>query len=174
MRTDEVAALVKWIIEVLKVSIITNWLAHFLSLLTIVTFTLVSLYTSGEGVTTARIFTVVATIELISMPLLNLGQKIGSLVTAWASLKRIEEFLMMEERTEVEENAVEGHHVRLSGATFGIRDKATLLHDLDVGIDGNKVWMITGRVGCVSVHFSPCLSSATFHPVGSVGLIPLG
>lgn len=161
MRKEEVAALVKWIMEILKVSIATNWLASFMSLVTVTAFTLVSLYSGTAGVTTARVFTVISTIELISWPLLNLGQKLGGLVTAWACLKRIEAFLLQEERQlpgsspvgsgmELQEAPASGR-ILLQRATFGIREKVTLLRDLEINLQKPGLWMITGRVGCVSL-----------------------
>jgi ABC-type multidrug transport system fused ATPase/permease subunit len=181
MRNDEMNAFVAWVKQVLKVSIMTNWLSHGLALMTVTAFTLVVLFTGGDvggqgGVTTARIFTVISTIELISTPLLELGQKLGSLLTAWASLKRIEGFLMDGEKGDAEEGrgevmlldrpvrgraakgaggaddnarGGEGARVVLQHATFGVEGKIDLLHDLNVELDEPGLWMITGRVGCV-------------------------
>jgi ATP-binding cassette subfamily C (CFTR/MRP) protein 1 len=77
MRETEVVALITWIMQILKVSIATNWLNNFLALVTVATFTVVSIFSQNGGgaVTTARIFTVISTILLISMPLLMLGQQ---------------------------------------------------------------------------------------------------
>ena len=147
MRHAEIDAFIRWVKEILKVSILTNWLAHFLALLTVTTFTLVTLFRGDTGgVTTARIFTVISTIDLISMPLLELGQKMGSLLTAWASLKRIEGFLLDGEKV-----AVQGDGTRVKvDASFGIRGKIDLIK-VAVDLDDPKLWMITGRVGCVSL-----------------------
>ena len=100
LREQEVSSFVAWTQQILKVAITTNWLGNFLAVITIVAFTVVSLLgsTAGGSVTTARIFAVIATIELISEPLLMLGQQVGQLVTAWASFNRIEQFLLLGEK----------------------------------------------------------------------------
>ncbi len=56
----------------------TNWLGTFFALLTIITYTVASFYSSQgtNAVTTAKIFTVTSTISLISEPLLVVGQHI--------------------------------------------------------------------------------------------------
>lgn len=179
MRNDEMNAFTGWVKQILKVSILTNWLSHGLALMTVTTFTLVTLFKGGDGnagaggggeggVTTARIFTVISTIELISMPLLDLGQKMGALLTAWASLKRIEGFLLDSEKSDDaggiignqiatgEEPLGQGGGLRETGArveldnvTFGVQGKIELLKGLSVKLDEPGLWMITGRVGCV-------------------------
>jgi ATP-binding cassette subfamily C (CFTR/MRP) protein 1 len=97
LRDNEIHCLREWIKEILKVSIFTNYNSNFLSLITVTTYTLVSLF-GGGGVSTAKIFTTVTTIALISEPLLMLGQQLGNIVSAWASWKRVEEFLLSEEK----------------------------------------------------------------------------
>lgn len=184
MRIHEVKCLVGWIIQILKVSILTNYLANFLNISTITTFSLVSLYTNHDngGISTAKIFTVVSTIELISEPLLMLGQQLGSLITAWASLKRIEEFLLTDEKVErdgfddpeieaeqeegikmIDGNddpqrklSVEDRHtlrsIKMDNASWGIqgKTKTKLLEGIYINLNEPSLWMITGRVGCVS------------------------
>jgi ATP-binding cassette subfamily C (CFTR/MRP) protein 1 len=160
LRQTEINALVAWIVEILKVSIATNWLGNFLSLITVTTFTLVSIYSrnSGGQVTTAGVFAVISTIQLISNPLLMLGQRWSSLVTAWASFKRIEDFLLCDEKEEFiavqtgdelqslgETKA--GIRIRLDHASFGVHNQITLLNDLNVNIVTPNLWMLVGRVG---------------------------
>lgn len=181
MRNDEMNAFVRWVKEILKVSILTNWLANFLSLVTVMTFTLLTILKPGatEGISTARIFTVISTIDLISGPLLDLGQKMGSLLTAWASLKRIEGFLLDGEkvsdnpsvprRGEGQEQGERGMRIELENATFGVQGKIDLLHGLTVRMDEPGLWMITGRVGCVRPH-CPIRWPSHWLPKASSGL----
>lgn len=180
MRAAEIKALRKWLVELLKVSIVTNWLSSFLGLVTIITFTVVSLYTTGgNSVTTAKVFSVITVIQLISEPLLMLGQQWGKIVTAWASFNRIEVFLLREEKDGSGEPRIidgnnetiqypgdqEGKNIKLdvsttrpikravlTGASFGIAGKLTLLKELevDVKLAGPALWMVVGRVGSVS------------------------
>ena len=163
MRRDEIEKLKVWIREILKVSIMTNWLGNFLNLTSIITFTVVSIYSaSPDQVNTAKIFTVVSTINIISEPLLMLGQRLGSLLTAWASLKRIEEFLLLEEKEEpiaienekgAEDKEIECR-VELHNATFGVKGKAEILKNLDLHLVNPSLWMVVGKVGSVSCPFA--------------------
>lgn len=149
----------QWVKEVLKVSIATNWLGNFIALVTIITYTVVSLYSTTEGgaVTTAKVFTVISTIKIISEPLLMFGQRLGAMVTAWASFKRIEDFLLCDERAAAQltdGEATTGSttancHIVLRHASFGVKDKAVLLEGLDVELVDPALWMIVGRVGSV-------------------------
>jgi ATP-binding cassette subfamily C (CFTR/MRP) protein 1 len=127
LRETEITALIKWIIEILRVSIVTNWLGNFLSLVTVSTYTVVSLYTGdGQGgVSTAKVFTIVSTITLISNPLLMLGQNMGQIVSAWASVKRVEEFLLQDEKVDKREKEgsrteSDSQRIVLKDASFGV------------------------------------------------------
>ena len=180
LRDIELSAFVGWVKEVLKVSITTNWLGNFLALVTVGTFTVVSLYSPGSGsaVTTAKIFTVISTIDLISEPLLMLGQQWGSMVTAWASFKRIETFLLCEEKaiskskptedSPTAENIADSGgsvvprvtpHLELKNASYGVREKVTLLEDISIDLVVPALWMIMGRVGSVSDYYRTVLMS---------------
>jgi ATP-binding cassette subfamily C (CFTR/MRP) protein 1 len=163
LREHEIYCLRKWIKEILKVSIVTNYNSNFLSLITVITYTLVSLFGNG-GISTSKIFTTVTTIALISTPLMMLGQQLGNIVSAWASWKRIEEFLLSEEKvTEVHgsSSGIELVHkgsppvqISLSEASFGVKGKDAFLNGINVELTAPPLWMIVGRVGSVShPHF---------------------
>jgi ATP-binding cassette subfamily C (CFTR/MRP) protein 1 len=165
LREAEMVVLVRWRKQVLKVSIATNWLGSFLALLTVSTYTVVSLYstTATNGVTTAKIFTVTSTVTIISEPLLLLGQRMGQILSAWASVKRIQEFLLLEEQVEQQLAGMESEvemtvmrseekRILLQDASFGVKDKITVLNNLNVDLINPALWVIVGRVGCVSVN----------------------
>ena len=182
LREVELSAFVGWIKQILKVSITTNWLGNFLALVTVSTYTIVSLYSpeGGAAVTTAKIFTVISTIDLISEPLLTLGQQWGSMVTAWASFKRIEDFLLCEEKatnkfkpqkdSSTAEDMAESKelemeliqrvtpHLELRNASYGLKGKVTLLEDISLDLTVPALWMIMGRVGSVSGSYRPRLT----------------
>jgi ABC-type multidrug transport system fused ATPase/permease subunit len=158
LREKELAGYIKFVVQALKVSIATNWLGNFLALVTVITFTVVSLYSDqgGDAVTTAKIFTVITTITLISDPLLMLGQQVGNIIQAWASFKRIEEFLLCAEKQEINvetaitaDAKVEDLSIDLTETTFGITGETPLelLKNINVKVQGECLWMITGRVG---------------------------
>jgi ABC-type multidrug transport system fused ATPase/permease subunit len=169
MRNEEIAALRKWVAELLIVIIVTNYVSNFMGLITVTTFTLVSLYAhSGDGVSTATIFTVISTISLLADPLRSLGQQIGNIVSAAASWKRIEEFMLSHEQrsTDPDSNEVVGvvleeditlacqpstrpSEIRFTDAAFGIEGKITLLRGINVDLVKPRLWMVVGRVGSV-------------------------
>lgn len=171
MRDEEITALRKWVRELLVVSIVTNYVSNFMGLLTVTTFTLVSLYAhAGEGVSTSTIFTVISTISLLADPLRSLGQQIGNIVSAAASWKRIEEFLLSDEQRVSEpdpsssrEDGLESAPgdalvdrasttpgIHFTDAAFGIEGKITLVHNVNIDLVRPKLWMVVGRVGSVS------------------------
>lgn len=157
-RDQEIHNLRNWIRQILVVSITTNVVSNFLGLLTITTYTLVSLYAhGGRGIETSTIFTVISTISLLADPLRALGQQIGNIVSAWASWKRIERFLLSEEREPTIETQIEVHEmeqrpvtIKING-TFGIQDQITLLEGIKIDLVNPSLWMIAGRVGSVSI-----------------------
>jgi len=158
LRDNEIHCLREWIKEILKVSVFTNYNSNFLSLITVTTYTLVSIF-GGGGVSTAKIFTTVTTIALISEPLLMLGQQLGNIVSAWASWKRVEEFLLSEEKvTEVHGsssgiellNKKSAMGISFSEADIGVKGKDAFLHGISVELTAPPLWMIVGRVGSVS------------------------
>jgi ATP-binding cassette subfamily C (CFTR/MRP) protein 1 len=158
LREHEIYCLRRWVKQILVVSITTNYNNNFLSLITLVTYALVSLYGSGnEGIPTSKIFTVITTIALISGPLMELGQRLGSIVSAWASWKRIEGFLLSPEKTVDTHGSASGIELRgkepieieLENADFGVADKITILHEISLKLISPAAWMIVGRVGSV-------------------------
>ena len=180
LREEEIHCLRQWIKEILKVSIVTNYNSNFLSLITITTYTLVSLFGDG-GISTSKIFTTVTTIALISTPLLMLGQQLGNIVSAWASWKRIEEFLLSEEKVSEVHGSTSGIElvdkgsppvqISLSEASFGVKGKDAFLHDVNVELAAPPLWMIVGRVGSVSVPLHLARSADII--VGKVGATPI-
>ena len=158
LRDNEIHCLREWIKEILKVSIFTNYNSNFLSLITVTTYTLVSI-SGGGGVSTAKIFTTVTTIALISEPLLMLGQQLGNIVSAWASWKRVEEFLLSEEKVTEVHGSTSGIElldkksamgISFSEADIGVKGKDAFLHGISVELTAPPLWMIVGRVGSVS------------------------
>jgi ABC-type multidrug transport system fused ATPase/permease subunit len=160
LRDSEIHCLREWVKDILKVAIFTNYNANLLNLITVTTYTLVSLF-GGRGVSTAKIFTTVTTIALISEPLLMLGQQLGNIVSAWASWKRVEEFLLSEEKlSEVHgsSSSIElldktpTMRISFSEADIGVKGKEAFLHGVSVELTAPPLWMVVGRVGSVSDH----------------------
>ena len=161
LRHNEIVALVKWTKAILRVSILTNWLGNWIAVTTVITYTAVSINTttSAAAVPTAKIFAVISTIQLISEPLLMLGQSWGSLVGAWASFKRIEQFLQAPERQPRAPGRMS--EVIMDKASFGVSGSVALIEEADIRVKP-ELWMIIGRVGSVGqVDFASWTSLKT-------------
>ena len=162
LRDREIFVFRAWVKQVLVVAVVTNYISGFLSLLTVITYTLVSLFIEGGiGLSTSKIFTVITTISLLANPLRDLGQQLGSILSAWASFKRIEAFLLCEEKqgetsgstSDIElqnKEPITSVRIQISDADFGVRDKITILHGVNVELANPSLWMLVGKVGSVS------------------------
>ncbi|KAJ7610244.1 P-loop containing nucleoside triphosphate hydrolase protein [Mycena polygramma] len=127
-----------------RVLVLSSWGAEFLTLATIGTYSVVTLVdSSAPPFTTARIFTVIAIVNLIGMPITELGESFAYILQAWESVKRVEAFLLAEEKPET----VTSESTTFSNASFGHGD-ATFLHELTTSIPNHQLTMVIGHVGC--------------------------
>lgn len=117
-----------------------------LSLGTLVTYSIVSQYSSSHAVNTSVFFTVIAVLVVITDPLLIVGQRFASIMAASASIKRIEEFL---QKPEIQDQRNTGDAIVAKNANLGTNE-TLLLKDLNFHIPLNKLTMIVGPVGSVS------------------------
>ncbi|KAJ7240374.1 P-loop containing nucleoside triphosphate hydrolase protein [Mycena haematopus] len=126
-----------------RLLVLSNWGAEFLSLVTIGTYTVVTLVdSSAPPFTTARMFTVIAIINLIGMPITELGEAFAYIIQAWVSLTRVETFLLSEDKPALPP----AENTTFENASFG-HGGATFLHDLTTTLPNNKLTMIIGPVG---------------------------
>ncbi|KAF8596483.1 P-loop containing nucleoside triphosphate hydrolase protein, partial [Ceratobasidium sp. AG-I] len=101
------------------------------------------------------IFTILTTVQLVGYPLAMIGQALPSLFTAYASLKRIENFLNLDEKPEVAtaaENEINlldpSYEFKLSQANFSWdREGPIVLNDVDFTLETGKLHMYVGPVG---------------------------
>lgn len=117
-----------------------------LSLATLVTYSIVSLHSSSHAVTTGVFFTAIAVLDVITNPLLIVGQRYASIMAATASIKRIEDFLRKPEK---EDNRINAERIEAKDAAFGTSE-VTLLTNVNMTIPMEKLTMIVGPVGSVS------------------------
>ncbi|KAJ7079433.1 P-loop containing nucleoside triphosphate hydrolase protein [Mycena belliarum] len=130
-----------------RVLVLSNWGAEFLSLVTIGTYAIVALVdSSAPQFTTARMFTVIAIVNLIGMPISELGEAFAYMVQAWVSVKRVESFLLSEDQP-FTTPAPAGADTVFSNASFG-HGNAVFLHDLTARLPARQLTMIIGHVGC--------------------------
>ncbi|KAL8281226.1 hypothetical protein RQP46_006260 [Phenoliferia psychrophenolica] len=157
IRSEEVIACRNYWYELMKIGAMTNISANMINLLTLGTYSVVTILDpSAAPLTTARMFTVIA-IATVCQPLFNLGQGWASLVSAWTAILRIQEFLLSEEKVESSPSVETGCDVVFQGASFG-RGPDTFLHDLTATLPHSKMTFIIGRVGCgKSTFLQACL-----------------
>ncbi|KAJ7777800.1 P-loop containing nucleoside triphosphate hydrolase protein [Mycena olivaceomarginata] len=96
-REDELAAYGSFWRRTSRVLVLSGWGAEFLALCTVGTYAVVTLVDSGAkefGV--ARMFTVLAIVNLIGMPITELGESFAYIIQSWVSVKRVEAFLLTE------------------------------------------------------------------------------
>ncbi|KAJ6480257.1 P-loop containing nucleoside triphosphate hydrolase protein [Mycena sanguinolenta] len=126
-----------------RMLVLSNWGAEFLSLVTIGTYTVVTLVDpNAPPFTTARMFTVIAIINLIGMPITELGEAFAYIIQAWVSLKRVETFLLSEDQPLLPP----AENTTFENASFG-HGGATFLHDLTTTLPNNQLTIIIGPVG---------------------------
>lgn len=90
-----------------------------------------------------RRFTVIAIINLIGMPITELGEAFAYIIQSWVSVKRVEAFLLAEDKPAT----LSADSTTFSNASFG-HAGATFLHDLTTTLPNNQLTMVIGPVGC--------------------------
>ncbi|KAJ7913387.1 P-loop containing nucleoside triphosphate hydrolase protein [Mycena leptocephala] len=127
-----------------RMLVLANWGAEFLSLVTIGTYAVVTIVDpNAPPFTTARMFTVIAIINLIGMPITELGEAFAYIIQAWVSVKRVETFLLAEDKPAT----LTASSTTFSNASFG-HGGATFLHDLTATLPNDQLTMVIGSVGC--------------------------
>ncbi|KAJ7731940.1 P-loop containing nucleoside triphosphate hydrolase protein, partial [Mycena maculata] len=127
-----------------RVLVLSSWGSEFLTLVTIGTYSVVTLVdSSAPRFTTARMFTVIAIVNLIGMPITELGESFAYILQAWESVKRVEAFLLAEDKPAT----VTGDCTTFANASFG-HGAATFLHELTARIPDHQLTMVIGHVGC--------------------------
>ncbi|KAK4706097.1 hypothetical protein P7C70_g101, partial [Phenoliferia sp. Uapishka_3] len=146
-REKELQALKQFWYQLTWVVSSTNFCSNLQSLLTIGTYAIISIVNpSAPLLTSARLFTTVAVLNLIASPLLSLGQSYGNIVAAFASIKRIEGFLL-EREAPPRQTPGSNVDINFADATFGIKDEL-LLSNISATIRHKQRTFVIGRVGC--------------------------
>ncbi|KAJ7896136.1 hypothetical protein B0H13DRAFT_2523444 [Mycena leptocephala] len=127
-----------------RMLVLSNWGAEFLSLVTIDTYAVVKIVgPNAPPFTTARMSTVIAIINLIGMPITELGEAFAYIIQAWLSVKRVKRFLLAEDKPAT----LTATSTIFSNASFG-HGGATFLHDLTTTLPNIQLTMVIGPVGC--------------------------
>lgn len=108
-----------------------------------------------------RLFTIVTTVNLLSGPLNILGQSLPSIFAAYASIKRIEFFLLFEEKEEsngadkcAEEEPLRpaSSSIKMINASFAwTSDSEPFLKGIDIDLEPGKLHLCIGTVASVRI-----------------------
>jgi ABC-type transport system involved in cytochrome bd biosynthesis fused ATPase/permease subunit len=130
----------------------SNSLRSALSIATLVTYTIISQHSEAHAVDTATFFTAISVLAVVSDPLLIVAQRFGAIMAATASLARIQEFLLKEERQDTRLDAGENGSISGEGLSLGTKDLA-LLRDMNFALPRGSLTMVVGTVGSGKTTF---------------------
>ncbi|PWN49672.1 hypothetical protein IE53DRAFT_388080 [Violaceomyces palustris] len=163
-RRDEIEAMTTYYRQFVAVITFTNLTAQMMEISLFVTLAIVDRLTGSDRFNTNTVFTTLTIVTLVEEPLLLVGQNYARIVTAFASLKRIDAFLREEERavaitttdkpprvlisTNTEgQGQVIRPAARFKDANIGFKD-TTILSGIDIAFPKGKLTMLCGRLGC--------------------------
>ncbi|KZT65538.1 P-loop containing nucleoside triphosphate hydrolase protein [Daedalea quercina L-15889] len=117
-------------------------------------YVLLTIHSGRAPLDIQRLFTIVTTLSLVQQPLSFLGQNFPTLAASWASLKRIEKFLLLEERQEWRIGSAEKLQniseslgdIELETQFSWAPDADPHLKDLTLRCDEPKLYMCVGPV----------------------------
>lgn len=124
-----------------------------------------ALAASGHGsiLDPDRLFTIVTTVNLLSAPLNDLGQAMPVIFAAYASIKRIQSFLLLEDQTDTD-SVGEDHGavkrplgdscsaIKMENASFGwTAEGEPFLHDVTLNLQSGQLHVCVGSVASVSM-----------------------
>ena len=115
----------------------------------------------GGALDPRRLFTIVTTVNLLSEPLAVIGQLLPTLFAAYASVKRIESYLLLEDK----ENALEDDKsfvdekqgriaspIKMTDASFSwASDADPYLKDVNIELQPGKLHLCIGPVASVCI-----------------------
>ncbi|KAJ1028587.1 hypothetical protein NDA16_001753 [Ustilago loliicola] len=108
IRRREVHALIKYVRDLVFISVLGTVAGDILLMATITTFALVAAFHQTPGAfpfTTSAVFTTITIVRIIERPLFIVGRRYASVVSAVTSLKRLQTFLLLPEQVAGEQNA---------------------------------------------------------------------
>jgi ATP-binding cassette subfamily C (CFTR/MRP) protein 1 len=181
LRHDEVDASIFFRKLIVWVTLISNVMFQLTTLTTYATFTIIML-AKGNGTTLDlnKLYGSLSALKLFTTPFAFVLQMLPQIQTGFASIERIEKFLMGAEEQDdsgstsgnegmellpLGANRQGGHVISLENATFAI-DNQPLLHDLTASFSANTFTMIVGKVGSGKSVFLRSLVGETDLPSG--------
>ncbi len=151
IRSREVRSLKRFAIVVSNINVVTTVCSVLNTLVTFATY--VSLDPEANAITPDKVFTCLALLHVVSIPMFHLPRVFLELIKLSISVKRLNSFLNAEEihdaavgSVKKEENAVEFANATLSWDKGVAVEKATL-KELTLNIKKGSLVAILGRVG---------------------------
>ncbi|QRW13806.1 ABC transporter [Ceratobasidium sp. AG-Ba] len=99
----------------------------------------------------ATVFTILATVQLLTMPLATIGQVLPSLFSSYAALKRIESFLVLEDKPDqgpTELGDTDQYQLRLSSVSASWdRTSDAVLKNVNLVLSKGTTYICIGSVG---------------------------
>lgn len=156
-RADELARRSNVNKQITGVVVFSNSTGEMLGVATFITLIIVDKLSGSNRFNLNTIFTTLTIFGILQAPLLQIGQQYSYLLQAWASMKRIEDFLNSEDKPDLQQAI----HDELAGlATTGDAPYAAKFENADLGWDREVVLsnvnleipqgsltMICGRLG---------------------------
>lgn len=176
-RDEELAIAWPFWIQFVFVSTFTNLVQEIMAFSTFLALILVDRFTGSHNFTVHTVVTSLTLMQILEIPLLTMGQYYAQLLSAYASLKRIEEFLREQERPtyadddggrapneDGEELDMKKHHnfssmdsvlpqeeafaASFDSATIGWNKSKPILVNVTAKVPHGELTMLCGTLGC--------------------------
>ncbi len=142
-REEEIGKMRKFLLREAFVAAWTNWVSQAMLVVLLATMVIVEANTGQELITTQHVFTALTLLKIIQSPITQLGQEYVSILTALASLRRIEGFLLQEDAPPTKRSSSEDLAARFTNATLGWTE--AVLSGVNLSIQRGTTTMICGR-----------------------------
>lgn len=149
VRAEELARRSSMTKQVTGVVVFSNSVGEMLGVATFITLIIVDRLSGSNRFNLNTVFTVLTIFGILQAPLLQIGQQYSYLLQAWASMKRIEDFLNSEDKPDLKQ-AIESTDVpyaaKFENADLGWAEEV-VLSNVNLEIPHGSLTMICGRLG---------------------------
>lgn len=164
----------------------SNSAGTFCVLSVLAPYAVIARHRQGGALDPTRLFTIITTVNLMAEPLAIIGQILPTIFVSYASIKRIEGYLLLEDKEDAHEDDTRSQEkgelkevsvpIKMVDASFAwLSDAESFLKDVNVTLNPGKLHICIGPVASVCItstfevpiltemchrgnHFSSCLS----------------